>query len=153
RPGRAPRARPLRLGAGRPGRRRRAPWDGRRIARAGRAARAGGRVLRRPPAGRRRPLTPTRVTGGATVGVLLRDWRRRRRLTQLALALSAGVSTRHLSFVETGRARPSAELILQLADHLDVPLRERNAMLLAAGYAPAFPTHSLEAPEMGPVRD
>ena len=84
---------------------------------------------------------------------MLRDWRRRRRLTQLDLALSAGVSTRHLSFVETGRARPSPEMILQLADHLDVPLRERNGMLLAAGYAPAFPTHSLDAPEMGPVRD
>jgi len=84
---------------------------------------------------------------------MLRDWRRRRRMTQLDLALTAGVSTRHLSFVETGRARPSPEMILHLADHLEVPLRERNGMLLAAGYAPAFPTHSLQAPEMGPARD
>jgi len=74
-------------------------------------------------------------------------------MTQLDLALTAGVSTRHLSFVETGRARPSPEMILHLADHLEVPLRERNGMLLAAGYAPAFPTHSLQAPEMGPARD
>jgi transcriptional regulator with XRE-family HTH domain len=74
-------------------------------------------------------------------------------MPQLDLALTAGVSTRHLSFVETGRARPSPEMILHLADHLEVPLRERNGMLLAAGYAPAFPTHSLQAPEMGPARD
>ena len=84
---------------------------------------------------------------------MLRDWRRRRRLTQLDLALSAGVSTRHLSFVETGRSRPSAALILQLSEHLEVPLRERNGLLLAAGYAPAFPRHALDAPEMGPARD
>ena len=84
---------------------------------------------------------------------MLRDWRRRRRLTQLDLALAAGVSTRHLSFVETGRSRPSAALILQLGEHLEVPLRERNGLLLAAGYAPAFPRHALDAPEMGPARD
>jgi transcriptional regulator with XRE-family HTH domain len=82
---------------------------------------------------------------------MLRDWRRRRRLTQLDLALAAGVSTRHLSFVETGRARPSAGLLLQLGEHLGVPLRERNGLLLAAGYAPAFPRHALDAPEMGPA--
>ena len=84
---------------------------------------------------------------------MLRDWRRRRRLTQLDLALSAGVSTRHLSFVESGRSRPSAALILRLSEHLEMPLRERNGLLLAAGYAPAFPRHALEAPEMGPARD
>src|SRR5918994_1833701 len=87
------------------------------------------------------------------VGPLLRDWRRRRRLSQLDLALEAGVSARHVSFVETGRSRPSAEMVLQLAEHLDVPLRERNQMLLAAGYAPRYGEHSLDDPEMTPVRD
>jgi transcriptional regulator with XRE-family HTH domain len=70
------------------------------------------------------------------VGTLLRDWRKRRHLSQLDLALEAGVSSRHLSFVETGRSRPSAELVMHLAEQLDVPLRERNGLLLAAGYAP-----------------
>jgi transcriptional regulator with XRE-family HTH domain len=87
------------------------------------------------------------------IGALLREWRRRRRLSQMDLALLAGVSTRHLSFVETGRARPSAEMVVQLAEHLDVPLRDRNALLLAAGYAPAYAQRDLDAPEMGPVRD
>jgi transcriptional regulator with XRE-family HTH domain len=91
---------------------------------------------------------------GATAGVgpLLRDWRRRRRLSQLDLALEAGVSARHLSFVETGRSRPSAGMVLQLADQLDVPLRNRNQLLLAAGHAPVFHQHALEDPEMAPVR-
>lgn len=84
---------------------------------------------------------------------MLREWRRRRRLSQLDLALQAGVSTRHVSFVETGRARPSAEMVLALAEQLELPLRDRNELLLAAGYAPAFEQHDLEAPEMGPVRD
>jgi len=97
-------------------------------------------------------MAPRSGTRGSRVGPMLRDWRRRRRLTQLDLALTAGVSARHLSFVETGRARPSAEMILLLAGHLDVPLRERNGLLLAAGYAPAFPQHPLDAPEMEPVR-
>ncbi len=74
------------------------------------------------------------------------------RLSQLGLALEAGVSSRHLSFVETGRTRPSREMILKLADHLDVPLRERNHLLLAGGYAPAYPEYSLRSPEMSPVR-
>src|SRR5262249_4612416 len=87
------------------------------------------------------------------VGMLLREWRRRRRLSQLELALEAGVSSRHLSFVENGRSQPSAQMVLQLAEQLDVPLRDRNRLLLAAGYAPAFAQHELEAPEMGPVRD
>jgi transcriptional regulator with XRE-family HTH domain len=87
------------------------------------------------------------------VGALLRDWRHRRRLSQFELALHTGVSSRHLSFVETGRARPSAEMVLQLAEQLDVPLRDRNQLLLAAGYAPAFAQRELDAPEMGPVRD
>lgn len=72
------------------------------------------------------------------VGELLRTWRGRRRLSQMGLALSAGVSTRHLSCVETGRSRPSAELLLMLCEQLELPLRERNRLLLAAGYAPRF---------------
>jgi transcriptional regulator with XRE-family HTH domain len=88
-------------------------------------------------------------TAGA--GSLLRDWRRRRRLSQLDLALESGVSARHLSFIETGRSNPSAEMILRLAEQLDVPLRERNRLLLAAGYAPAFEERGLDAPEMAPV--
>ena len=87
------------------------------------------------------------------VGPLLRDWRQRRRMSQLDLAVEADVSTRHLSFVETGRSRPSRELVIHLADQLEVPLRERNSLLLAAGYAPAFAQHDLDDPEMGPVRD
>ncbi|WP_211254608.1 helix-turn-helix transcriptional regulator [Cellulomonas cellasea] len=87
------------------------------------------------------------------VGVLLRDWRRRRRLSQLELSIEAEVSTRHLSFVETGRARPSRTMILRLADHLDVPLRERNALLLAAGLAPAYSALALDDAGMAPVRE
>jgi transcriptional regulator with XRE-family HTH domain len=87
------------------------------------------------------------------VGALLRDWRQRRRMSQMDLALEAGVSTRHVSFVETGRSRPSAEMVLHLAEQLDVPLRDRDALLLAAGYAPAFGARDLEAPEMAPVRE
>jgi transcriptional regulator with XRE-family HTH domain len=86
------------------------------------------------------------------VGSLLRDWRRRRRLSQLDLALDADVSARHLSFVETGRSRPSATMVLHLAERLEVPLRERNRMLLAAGHAPAFQSHDLDEPPMVAVR-
>jgi transcriptional regulator with XRE-family HTH domain len=81
------------------------------------------------------------------VGTLIREWRGRRRRSQLDLAYEIGVSPKHLSFVETGRSRPSPELILTLADHLDVPLRERNTLLLAAGYAPRFQQASLDSPE------
>lgn len=88
----------------------------------------------------------------AGIGPLLRDWRQRRRLSQLDLSNEAAVSARHLSFVETGRAKPSRELVLHLAEHLEVPLRERNALLLAAGYAPAFDARSLDDDEMHPVR-
>jgi transcriptional regulator with XRE-family HTH domain len=87
------------------------------------------------------------------LGTLLRDWRRRRRLSQLDLALEAGVSARHLSFLETGRSKPSREMVLHLAEELDVPLRDRNQLLLAAGYAPAYAERSIDAPEMAPVRD
>ncbi len=77
------------------------------------------------------------VASDSSVGPLLRQWRQRQRLSQLDLALEADVSTRHLSFVETGRSRPSAEMVVHLAEELDVPLRERNQLLLAAGYVPA----------------
>ncbi|HWI74181.1 MAG TPA: helix-turn-helix transcriptional regulator [Baekduia sp.] len=87
------------------------------------------------------------------VGALLRRWRDQRRLSQMELALEADVSTRHLSFVETGRSKPSREMVVRLAEHLDVPLRERNELLLAAGYAPAYPESSLEDAELGQVRD
>ncbi len=88
-----------------------------------------------------------------TVGQLLRQWRRRRGLSQLALGTAADVSARHLSFVETGRARPSRGLLLRLAEHLDVPLRDRNALLLAAGLAPAYPQRRLGDPPMAAVAD
>ncbi len=86
------------------------------------------------------------------VGELLRDWRRRRHLSQLDLSIEAEVSSRHLSFVETGRAKPSRELLLHLAEHLEVPLRERNALLLAAGFAPVYRETPMDAEEMAPVR-
>jgi transcriptional regulator with XRE-family HTH domain len=86
------------------------------------------------------------------IGPLLRDWRRRRRRTQLDLALDAGISARHLSFVETGRSKPSPEMVLRLAEHLEVPFREQNLLLLAAGHAPAFPERSLDDPELAPAR-
>ena len=88
----------------------------------------------------------------AGIGQMVREWRQRRRLSQLDLALAAGVSTRHLSFVETGRSRPSPDMVLGLADHLEVPLRERNQMLLAAGYAPRFGSRSLDDPELSAIR-
>src|SRR3954447_8059450 len=93
------------------------------------------------------------VAARPAVGVLLRDWRQRRRMTQMDVALEAGVSARHLSFVETGRSAPSADMVKRLAEQLDVPLRERNELLLAAGYAPAFGQRDLDEPEMGPVRE
>jgi transcriptional regulator with XRE-family HTH domain len=82
----------------------------------------------------------------------MREWRTRRRRSQLDLSLDVGVSTRHLSFVETGRSRPSPELVLAVAERLDVPLRDRNRMLLAAGFAPRYPQRSLDEPAMARVR-
>ncbi len=87
----------------------------------------------------------------APIGELIRSWRRRRSLSQLELALEADVSSRHVSFLETGRSRPSREMVLRLAEHLDIPLRDRNRLLLAAGYAPLYAERSLEEPEMTPV--
>jgi transcriptional regulator with XRE-family HTH domain len=88
----------------------------------------------------------------ADVGALLRHWRTARRLSQLELALDADVSSRHLSYVETGRAQPSREMVLRLADTLEIPLRERNVLLVAAGYAPRYFETGLAAPEMAQVR-
>ncbi|MFB6893151.1 helix-turn-helix domain-containing protein [Kitasatospora sp. NPDC056327] len=89
---------------------------------------------------------------GTGVGVLLRGWRERRRLSQLQLALLADSSARHISFIENGRARPSREMVLRLAEHLGVPVRERNALLLAAGYAPHYPEKRLDDPAMAALR-
>ena len=86
-------------------------------------------------------------------GDLLREWRQRRRLSQLDLAIAANVSSRHLSFVETGRSRPTSEMILHLADQLDVPLRDRNTLLLAGGYAPVYPERGWPSPSCKAVRD
>jgi len=86
------------------------------------------------------------------VGGLLRQWRQRRRLSQLDLACDAGISTRHLSFVETGRSHPSREMLLHLSEQLEVPVRERNVLLVAAGYAPIFPERPLADPALAPAR-
>ena len=87
-----------------------------------------------------------------TIGQHLREWRQRRRMSQLGLALEADISTRHLSFLETGRARPSREMVLHLAEQLDVPLRERNVLLVSAGYAPLFPERRLDDPALAAAR-
>jgi transcriptional regulator with XRE-family HTH domain len=86
------------------------------------------------------------------VGDHLREWRQRRHLSQLDLAVDAEISARHLSFVETGRAAPSRDMVLKLAERLEVPLRERNVLLVAAGYAPAFPQRSLDDPALKSAR-
>jgi len=89
----------------------------------------------------------------AQVGAQLRRWRRQRRLSQLELALDAGTSARHLSFVETGRSKAGRELLLRVTEQLQMPIRERNELLLSAGYAPAYPQRSLSDPELAPVRE
>lgn len=91
-------------------------------------------------------------TAALPVGSLLREWRTRRRVSQLELSSETGVSTRHLSFIETGRARPSRDMVMRLAEYLELPLRERNALLLAAGYAPEFAQTPLSAESMRDVR-
>ena len=95
---------------------------------------------------------PSTATPPDLFGPMLRTWRRRRGASQLALALQSGVSQRHVSFLESGRARPSREMVVQLTSALDVPLRQRNAMLLAAGFAPVYRESTLGAPELAPVR-
>ncbi|MEV6398001.1 helix-turn-helix transcriptional regulator [Streptomyces sp. NPDC051907] len=95
----------------------------------------------------------TTVAPDMRVGQLLRGWREQRRISQLELALRADSSARHISFIETGRSRPSEEMILRLAEHLDVPMRERNALLLAGGYAPQYTETALDDPAMGALRE
>jgi transcriptional regulator with XRE-family HTH domain len=90
-------------------------------------------------------------TNSQTAGALLRQWRQRRRLSQLDLACEAQISTRHLSFVETGRAQPSREMLLHLAEQLEIPLRERNRLLSAAGFAPLYSQHDLADPVLEPA--
>lgn len=91
-------------------------------------------------------------TAPPSVGPLLRGWRQRRRLSQLDVSARAAISTRHLSFLETGRARPSREMVLHLAEELDVPLRERNTLLVAAGYAPVYQETPMDGDDMAAVR-
>lgn len=92
------------------------------------------------------------ATQAAPVGALLREWRTRRRISQLELSSETGVSTRHLSFIETGRSRPSRDMVMRLAEYLELPLRERNALLLAAGYAPEYAQTPLSSESMRDVR-
>jgi len=87
------------------------------------------------------------------IGDHLREWRQRRHLSQLDLAGDAEISARHLSFLETGRAAPSRDMVLKLAERLNVPLRERNVLLVAAGFAPAFPQRSLDDPALKSARE
>ncbi|MGF6571405.1 transcriptional regulator with XRE-family HTH domain [Paraburkholderia sp. GAS333] len=96
---------------------------------------------------------PPAFATSRTVGDLLREWRQRRRMSQLLLATEADISTRHLSFVESGRALPSREMVMHLAERLDVPLRARNALLVAAGYAPLFRERPLSDPQLAAARE
>jgi transcriptional regulator with XRE-family HTH domain len=88
-----------------------------------------------------------------TIGELIRFWRTQRRLTQMELALDANLSTKHLSFVETGRSRPSRQLLIHLAQHLDLPIAERNRLLLAGGFAPPYPEQPDDGEVMQPLRE
>lgn len=88
----------------------------------------------------------------ASLGEQLRDWRTRRRMSQMDLALDTDISTRHLSFIETGRSKPSSQMLLRIAKRLEVPHRARNALLLAAGYAPDYPERPLDSAEMAGMR-
>lgn len=97
------------------------------------------------------PVMDTTASTSPSAGSLLREWRIRRRMSQLDLALQADVSQRHLSFVESGRSRPSREMVLHLAERLDVPLRERNRLLLAAGFAPGYAERRLDEASLAPA--
>jgi len=99
------------------------------------------------------PLSSDTATDRRSVGELLREWRQRRRMSQLLLAAEADISTRHLSFVESGRAMPSREMVMHLAERLDVPLRARNTLLVAAGYAPLFRERPLTDPQLAAARE
>ncbi|MGW2422589.1 helix-turn-helix domain-containing protein [Streptomyces sp. NPDC001709] len=90
------------------------------------------------------------TTGG--LGTALREWRARRRVSQLELALRAGTTQRHVSFIESGRSAPGRSMIIRLAESLEVPIRERNELLLSAGFAPAYPQSGLDDPRIGPIR-
>lgn len=103
------------------------------------------------PSGAAAPAT-TPASPDQGIGPLLRAWREQRRVSQLELALRADSSARHISFIETGRSRPSEEMVLRLAEHLEVPVRERNALLLAAGYAPRYPETPLDDPALDALR-
>jgi transcriptional regulator with XRE-family HTH domain len=92
------------------------------------------------------------VNATRSIGSLLRDWRHRRHLSQLDLACEAEISQRHLSFIESGRATPSRDMVMHLAEHLSVPLRERNVLLVAAGFAPVYPERSLDDPSLSAAR-
>jgi transcriptional regulator with XRE-family HTH domain len=105
---------------------------------------------RRPPLGYRRAMPATLPR--PPVGALIREWRQRRRLSQLDLACEADISTRHLSYVENGRASPSREMLMHLAERLDVPLRERNALLTAGGFAPIYRERALADPALAAAR-
>ena len=87
------------------------------------------------------------------IGAQLRQWRQRRRMNQLDLAVEADISSRHLSFIETGRSKPSRATVMRLADGLDLPLRNRNALLLAAGFAPVYPERSIDHPSLASARE
>jgi transcriptional regulator with XRE-family HTH domain len=100
----------------------------------------------------RDPLSPPPPVPSLHVGALLREWRAVRRFSQLDLALAADISTRHLSCIETGKAQPSHDMVVRLADTLEMPLRERNALLMAAGYAPRYPETALATPGLAQVR-
>ena len=93
------------------------------------------------------------VTANRSIGELLREWRQRRRLSQLDLACEAEISARHLSFVETGRAQPSREMVLHLSETLDVPLRDRNELLISAGFAPVYSQRYLDDPALEAGRE
>jgi transcriptional regulator with XRE-family HTH domain len=98
-------------------------------------------------------LAPSAPALARSFGEHLRDWRLRRRMSQLDLAGEAEISTRHLSFVETGRSTPSREMVLRLAERLDIPLRERNALLVAAGYAPMYRQRALDDPALAAAKE
>jgi transcriptional regulator with XRE-family HTH domain len=111
----------------------------------------------RPPSNYHAPMNtvatpPSHRAAPQAFGEHLRHWRQHRRLSQLDLAQDADISTRHLSFVETGRSLPSREMVLRLAERLDVPLRERNALLVAAGYAPMYRERPLDDPALAAAR-
>src|SRR5688572_28622399 len=105
-------------------------------------------MANRTPAGKSKIMT----VYDWKLGPKLRDWRQRRRMSQLDLALEAEISSRHLSFIENGRASPSREMVLRIAATLDLPLRERNSLLLAGGYAPDYPERPLNDPSLAAAR-